>query len=100
MQLTRCLQRCRIWWSDCWTISRSSIARSANSKRRSRRGIAAVSSARSLRTYRIGLLGASALGASIADARSFDNGRQMSAWIGLVPRQHSSGGKPTLTGDE
>jgi transposase len=46
----------------------------------------------------IGPLGASALVASIADARSFDNGRQMSAWIGLVPRQHSSGGKPTLLG--
>jgi hypothetical protein len=51
MQLTSCLQRCRIWWSDCWTTSRSSIARSANSKRRSRRGIAAASSARSLRRY-------------------------------------------------
>ena len=46
----------------------------------------------------IGPLGASALVASIADARSFANGRQVSAWIGLVPRQHSSGGKPTLLG--
>lgn len=46
----------------------------------------------------IGSLGASALVASIADARSFDNGRQMSAWIGLVPRQHSCGGKPALLG--
>jgi Transposase IS116/IS110/IS902 family len=36
--------------------------------------------------------------ASIADARSFDNGRQVSAWLGLVPRQHSSGGKPMLLG--
>ena len=46
----------------------------------------------------IGPLGASALVASIADATSFDNGRQLSAWLGLVPRQHSSGGKPTLLG--
>jgi len=46
----------------------------------------------------IGPLSASALVASIADARSFDNGRQVSAWLGLVPRQHSSGGKPTLLG--
>jgi transposase len=46
----------------------------------------------------IGPLGASALVASIADASSFDNGRQVSAWIGVVPRQHSSGGKPTLLG--
>jgi len=46
----------------------------------------------------IGPLGASALVASIADARSFDNGRQLAAWLGLVPRQHSSGGKSTLLG--
>jgi transposase len=46
----------------------------------------------------IGPLAASALVASIADPSSFDNGRQVSAWLGLVPRQHSSGGKPTLLG--
>ena len=36
--------------------------------------------------------------ASIGDAKNFDNGRQLAAWLGLVPRQHSSGGKPTLLG--
>jgi transposase len=46
----------------------------------------------------IGPLAASALVASIADARSFKNGRQVSAWLGLVPRQNSSGGKPMLLG--
>ena len=46
----------------------------------------------------IGPLGASALVASIADANSFANGRQLSAWLGLVPRQHSSGGKAALLG--
>src|SRR6202142_1596455 len=46
----------------------------------------------------IGPLAASPLVASIADAHSFDNGRQVSAWLGLVPRQSSSGGKPTLLG--
>jgi len=46
----------------------------------------------------IGPLTASALVASIGDARHFKNGRQLSAWLGLVPRQHSSGGKPTLLG--
>jgi transposase len=46
----------------------------------------------------IGPLTASALVASIADARSFANGRQLSAWLGLVPRQSSSGGKPMLLG--
>ena len=46
----------------------------------------------------IGPLVASALVASIADANSFDNGRQVSAWLGLVLRQCSSGGKSTLLG--
>jgi transposase len=46
----------------------------------------------------IGALTASALGASIADARSFKNGRQVAAWLGLVPKQDSSGGKTRLLG--
>jgi len=41
----------------------------------------------------IGPLTASALVASIGDAGQFKNGRQLAAWLGLVPRQHSSGGK-------
>jgi transposase len=44
----------------------------------------------------IGPLGASALVASIGDAKNFENGRQLAAWLGLVPRQHSSGGKARL----
>jgi len=46
----------------------------------------------------IGALAASALVASIADARSFKNGRQLAAWLGLVPKQDSSGGKHKLLG--
>lgn len=46
----------------------------------------------------IGPITASAMVASIGDARSFRNGRQVSAWIGLVPRQNSSGGKTVLLG--
>jgi len=46
----------------------------------------------------IGPLTASALVASIGQVNAFDNGRQLAAWIGLVPRQHSSGGKSTLLG--
>ena len=46
----------------------------------------------------IGPLTATALVATVADASTFKNGRQMSAWLGLVPRQKSSGGKPTLLG--
>ena len=36
--------------------------------------------------------------ASIGDAKNFDSGRQVAAWLGLVPRQHSSGGKANLLG--
>jgi len=46
----------------------------------------------------IGPLTATALIATIADVHSFKNGRQMSAWLGLVPRQNSSGGKAMLLG--
>ena len=46
----------------------------------------------------IGPLTASALVASIGDASAFQNGRQLAAWLGLVPRQHSTGGKPQLLG--
>lgn len=46
----------------------------------------------------IGPLTASALVATIGDARQFKNGRQMAAFLGLVPRQHSSGGKAKLLG--
>jgi transposase len=44
----------------------------------------------------LGPLTASALIATIANPRDFRNGRQMSAWGGLVPRQHSTGGKSRL----
>lgn len=46
----------------------------------------------------IGALTASALVASIGDIRQFKNARQLAAWLGLVPRQHSSGGKANLLG--
>jgi transposase len=46
----------------------------------------------------IGPITASALVASVGDAKSFQNGRQLAAWLGLVPRQHSTGGKPRLLG--
>jgi transposase len=46
----------------------------------------------------IGPLTATALVATIGDAKNFDNGRQLAAWLGLVPRQHSSGGKQNLLG--
>lgn len=46
----------------------------------------------------VGPITASALLATVGDARQFSNGRQMAAFLGLVPRQHSSGGKTRLLG--
>jgi transposase len=46
----------------------------------------------------IGPITASALVATVGDAKSFENARQMSAWMGLVPKQSSTGGKTTLLG--
>jgi transposase len=48
----------------------------------------------------IGPITASALVASIGEAKNFDDGRQLAAWLGLVPRQHSSGGKSNHAGHE
>jgi transposase len=44
----------------------------------------------------IGPLTASAIAASVPDAGAFSSARQFAAWIGLVPRQNSTGGKPRL----
>ena len=44
----------------------------------------------------VGPLTATALVASVGNAQVFDSGRQFAAWLGRVPRQHSSGGKARL----
>lgn len=46
----------------------------------------------------IGVLNATALVAAIGDGRTFSRGRDLSAWLGLVPRQATTGGKPRLLG--
>ena len=46
----------------------------------------------------VGPVLATALVGSVADPKAFRSGRNFSAWIGLVPKQHSSGGKDRLGG--
>lgn len=46
----------------------------------------------------IGPLNATALVAAVGDARTFARGRDLAAWLGLVPRQATTGGKPRLLG--
>jgi transposase len=48
---------------------------------------------RLMRIEGVGPLTATAIVASVGNARVFNNGRQFAAWLGLVPRQYSSGGK-------
>ena len=46
----------------------------------------------------IGPINATALVAAVGDARAFGKGRDLAAWLGLVPRQATTGGKPRLLG--
>ena len=46
----------------------------------------------------VGALSATALISAIGNPKGFKRGRDLSAWIGLVPRQYSTGGKNTLLG--
>jgi transposase len=63
------------------------IARSARDDEAARR-LRAVSG--------VGVITADAICASVGNAQDFKNGRQFAAWIGLTPRQYSSGGKTQL----
>lgn len=44
----------------------------------------------------VGPITATALVASVGEAKTFKSGREFAAWLGLTPRQHSSGGKAKL----
>ena len=46
----------------------------------------------------IGVIGATAIASTVADPSAFKTGRDFAAWIGLVPRQYSTGGKEKLGG--
>jgi transposase len=46
----------------------------------------------------VGSLVATAMVAAIGNGSAFARGREFSAWLGLVPKQHSTGGKPKLLG--
>ena len=51
---------------------------------------------RAARLSGVGVLTASAVAATVADAHQFRCGRQFAAWLGITPRQYSTGGKPRL----
>ena len=55
-----------------------------------------VAAKRAAKVTGIGELGASALTASVGEFKQFKSGKQFGSWLGLVPRQNSSGGKASL----
>ncbi|WP_207100688.1 IS110 family transposase [Paracoccus shandongensis] len=46
----------------------------------------------------VGVINATAFIAAVGDARCFNRGRDLAAWLGLVPKQATTGGKPKLLG--
>jgi len=46
----------------------------------------------------VGVINATALLAAVGDASAFARGRDLAAWLGLTPRQHSTGGKTRMLG--
>jgi transposase len=44
----------------------------------------------------VGIMGASAIAATVTDPNLFRNGREFAAWLGMTPKQNSSGGKERL----
>ena len=44
----------------------------------------------------VGIMGASAIAATVTDLSLFRSGREFAAWLGMTPRQNSSGGKERL----
>jgi len=59
-------------------------------------GMASEDCQRLLKVPGVGILGATAFIAAVGDARVFKNGRHVGGWLGLVPRQHSTGGVARL----
>jgi transposase len=53
-------------------------------------------SKRRMQVEGVGPITATAVGATVGDAKAFHHGRQFAAWLGLVPKQFSTGGKPLL----
>jgi transposase len=51
---------------------------------------------RLMRVEGVGPITATAVVATVGDAKAFSHGRQFAAWLGLVPKQCSTGGKPRL----
>jgi len=83
--------------TDLWNDFKVLEARIEEINQQIQRSVQYSDTARRLMTVPgIGPLAASALEASAGNGHQFSNGRYFAAWLGLVPRQYSTGGKTTL----
>ena len=91
---TRCGRRLQAARSLSSTLCRQQIGKLERSIHAQHR---ASEASRRLETIPgIGVIGATAIAATVTDPSAFKSGREFAAWIGLVPRQNSSGGKERL----
>ena len=89
----------REWLCELYEVLVHREARVAQLDRQIERMAHADEQARRLMTIPgVGPMTATALLAAAGDVHAFRNGRQFAAWLGLVPRQHSTGGKDRLLG--
>ena len=90
---------CELCLETCGTTSSSWRTGSKNSRKQVQRSVQYSDTAQRLMTVPgIGRLAASALEASAGNGHQFANGRFFAAWLGLTPREYSTGGKTTLLG--
>lgn len=84
-------------FAELWEQLRASDVRVAHYDRRIEALAREMNAAKRLMAMAgIGPVTATALVATVGDAKVFSNGRQFAAWLGLTPRQNSSGGKSKL----
>jgi len=82
-------------WEDMLKLDKRIVAYDTQIKHLSKQSEACM---RLMTIPGIGPMVSTALVAAVADGKAFKSGREMAAWLGLVPRQHSTGGKPRLLG--
>jgi len=85
--------------AQLWEEGRELDGRLARLEREIKQALAASQSAQRLVAVEgVGALTATATVAAVGDGRQFRSGRQFSAWLGVVPREHSSGERRRLGG--
>src|SRR5262245_60691325 len=97
----RATRGCRIWRAKCYRCWRHRLSSWRRRLRRPRSnswpGTRATPSASAWRAFRASAL-STAIAATVVEPSGFRSGREFAAWLDLVPRQNSTGGKHRLGG--